>query len=240
MLEFVVRGFWGCRQESTAALAGRWAALLEGLRRIDAQTFAAWRVAASTYSVAAEAKTDAEWLAEYITASTSDPDAAREGYVASLSQQPGRPTASVQISAGGTSRRVADSVVVQMSCEESLRTSVNGHLAAALLSLAQTWDVDWGDSYEAEQFSEVKRLLELRVTDPRCGRVGYLSANRAALVPDGLPGVHARTEHGGLLMDLTRSGAHVPDTETIIEVNRSLRAAGAVEKLPAPFDRAKW
>ncbi|HEY9374133.1 MAG TPA: hypothetical protein VIU94_37710, partial [Streptomyces sp.] len=68
----------------------------------------------------------------------------------------------------------------------------------------------------------------------------YLSANRAALAPEGLPGIYTRTAHGGLIIDLTHGGTQDPGIETILDVNRKLRAAGALEPLATPYQRDKW
>lgn len=103
--------------------------------------------------------------------------------------------------------------------------------------LAGCWGPDWGEAYSREEFRAVKQEFGLRPSAPRGGRSVYLSPGRAAFAPEGLPGTYTRIAAGGLVVDLTRGGTAQPSVESIVAVNRELRAAGALEPLPAPFDR---
>lgn len=94
-----------------------------------------------------------------------------------------------------------------------------------------------GQWYEAAEYDEtppVVRLTESAVAayvdrqNPesdadRIGRVASLS-----------------TAAGGLVIDLPRGGTAQPSVASIVEANRELRAAGALEPLPVPFDRDRF
>jgi hypothetical protein len=112
--------------------------------------------------------------------------------------------------------------------------------ADILRALADAWDIDHGEVHNTVQHEAVKAAFGLMGSDPRCGRSVYLSANRAALAPRGLPGVQTPTTNGGLLVDLSKGADDAPDLETIVEVNRALRESGALQRLPVPLDRAIW
>ncbi|GAB2441584.1 hypothetical protein [Nocardia tengchongensis] len=107
---------------------------------------------------------------------------------------------------------------------------------------------DRGQGYEIAEhpaFTLRNRRLGLLRFDlansaPRCGRAVFLSARRAALAPEALPATYIHTAHDGLVIDLTGDGTQSPAIETILEANIRLRAAGAMEELPIPFDRATF
>lgn len=111
--------------------------------------------------------------------------------------------------------------------------------ADVLRALADAWDIDSGQVHTPAQHELLRGEFGLRDADPFCGRCVYLSANRAALVPRSLPGTLAPTDDGGVVVDLAK-GTDDPDDETLLEANRALRAAGALDRLPAPYDRARW
>ncbi|MGP3984231.1 Imm52 family immunity protein [Streptomyces sp. KR80] len=242
MLDVVVNGGWGVREEGPQQLAERWVNFLKALEDVDTAAFGGWREATDDDSTAPFISLSASTVVEYVTRMNPEPDVGRIGYTTSLwSGKPGMPEVVVHMSAGGTSPYVTDSCAVTMRSGELDESVLLVRRSANILgALAESWDIDWGQGYNDDEYDAVEEEFDLEIPDPRCGRVGYLSANRAALVPDGLPGTYTRTAHGGLIIDLTRDGEETPDIETVLETNRVLRAAGALERLPIPFDRAKW
>ncbi|MFG3306608.1 Imm52 family immunity protein [Streptomyces wuyuanensis] len=242
MLNVVVNGFWGRRQESAGRVAERWADTLRALESVDGAAFGDWREATGDVATAPLLPASASALTEYIERENREPDAERIGFTTSvLTGNPGMPRVTVAIHAGGTSEYVTDSVAVTLrsrALDESL--AVCRRTADILRIIAESWDIDSGQAAGRDQFTAVKAEFGLPNSAPRFGRSGYLSAKRAALAPEGLPGTYTRTAHDGLVIDLTRGGVEDPSVETILRTNRALRSAGALEELPVPYDRAKW
>jgi hypothetical protein len=186
-----------------------------------------------------------------------EPDADSIGYSACLSSSPSTvpvpggsadsgggalaPGVSVRIRAGGSSEFVHGVCAVTLAgpSAEAPRPPLVQHTAEVLRALADSWDIDSGHVYTVPQLDFLRQEFGLHDADPFCGRSIYLSANRAALVPRSLPGTLLPTDSGGLVVDLAK-GADDPDTETLLETNRALRAAGALDRLLVPLDRALW
>ncbi|WP_432075166.1 Imm52 family immunity protein [Streptomyces wuyuanensis] len=242
MLNVVVNGLWGRRQESAAHVAERWAGTLSLLETLDPAAFSGWREATDDVASAPLLPASVPALTEYIERTNQDPDVDRIGFTTSvLTNNPGMPRVTVAIHAGGTSEYLTNSVAVSFRSRElDESAAVVRHTGDILRIVAETWDIDSGQAYSRSLFNAVKAEFDLPNSAPRCGRSVYLSAKRAALVPPGLPGAYIRTDHDGLIVDLTRGGTETPDVETVLDANRRLRAAGALEPLAVPLDRSKW
>ncbi|WP_405901814.1 hypothetical protein OG696_41070 [Streptomyces sp. NBC_00656] len=243
MLDVVVRGLWGVRQQSPYQLAERWLVLLRALAAIDGEACGHWYEAAEDDASPPAVALTVPAVAEYIDRQNPDTDADHIGRVASLSAAtaPGRPQVETWINAGGSAKRVSDSCLVTFRSPE-LDESVDlvRRSGEVLSTIGASWDADWGDAYNDEEHEAVADAFGLRAGAPRGGRSVYLSPGRGALAPEGLPGSYTRTATGGLLIDLTRGGTAQPSVGSIIETNRQLLAAGALEPLPVPFDRDRF
>ncbi|MER6114785.1 Imm52 family immunity protein [Streptomyces sp. NPDC001743] len=240
MLSVVVHALWGVREEDPGQLAERWVQFLDGLADIGSGDCTTWRGAESEDDLtAAPVERVASGVRAYVERTNTDPDAPYIGYTSSLwSGRLETVKVTVGINAGGSANRVPDSCVVGIdSTAAQGSVELINRSAEVLHLLAECWGPDWGESYSREEYRAVKSEFGLRATAPRGGRSVYLSPGRAALAPEGLPGTYTRTAPGGLLIDLTRGGTTQPSVETVIEANRRLFAAGALEPLPVPFDR---
>ncbi|MFD0023916.1 Imm52 family immunity protein [Streptomyces sp. NPDC058382] len=243
MLSVTVHALWGVREESPAQLATRWVRFLRSLAEMDELGPAAWRAAESEGDMTAPpVELEVAAVAEYLELTNPEPDAPYIGYTSSLwAGQLETVNAVVGINAGGSANRVSDSCVVKLrstgsaDSAELLRRS-----ADVLVALAECWDADWGEAYVPDEYRAVKAEFGLRASTPRGGRSVYLSPGRAARAPEGLPGTYVRTDAGGLVIDLTRGGTQTPAVETVVEANRQLFAAGALEPLAVPFDRDRF
>ncbi|WP_329207889.1 hypothetical protein OG257_14380 [Streptomyces sp. NBC_00683] len=242
MLDVGVNGFWGTRAESLRSIAERWFATFEGLRGLDATSFHGWHEAGNDLPSDPMLTPAVPALTEYVERRNTGPDPDVAGYTASLwAHSPGMPRVVVAIHAGGSSPYVTNSVSVSFGSRTvDEDAEVIRRAPEVLHIIADAWDTDTGQVYNRSQLRAVSKHFALKNSDPRCGRAVQLSARRAALAPDGLPGTYTRTAAGGLLIDLTRGGTEAPSDETIIEANTVLRAAGALEPLATPFDRATF
>lgn len=239
MLNVVVNGLWGLREESVSSIAERWFCSLDALKDIDGQTFSGWHESGDDPPSDPTLVPSVATLAEYLERKNPGPDLDVAGYTTSLwARNPGAAHVSMAIHAGSTSRYSANSVSLTFRSREVDETAEAVRRAPEILHLlADTWKVDTGQVFDRLQFRTLAERFDLANNDPRCGRAVFLSSRRAAVVPEGLPGTHVRTAEGGLVLDLTCGGDQSPTIETVIEVNALLRAAGALETLPTPFDR---
>ncbi|WP_433672556.1 Imm52 family immunity protein [Nocardia sp. CA-136227] len=242
MLDVVVNGFWGPREESVPGIAERWYATLRGLEDIDGSTFERWHEAGTDRPSDPVLEPSVPALADYIERTNTGPDLDVFGYTTSLwAQNPGTANVSMAVHAGSTSRYTVNSVVLAFRSREIDETTRVIRRAPRILRLlAEHWEIDAGQVYDRHQYRAVAERFDLANSDPRCGRAVFLSARRAALAPAALPARYVRTAHDGLVIDLTWDGTQYPAIETILEANTRLRAAGALEKLPIPFDRATF
>lgn len=243
MLRVVVHALWGVRAEDPGQLAERWVGVLDGLAEFGSGDCTTWRGAESEDDwSAAPVERVSSSVRAYVERTNTEPDAPYIGYTSSLwSGRLETVKVTVGINAGGSANRVPDSCVVALASTAAPGSvDLINRSADVLQLLAGCWGPDWGEAYSREEFRAVKAELGLRATAPRAGRSVYLSPGRAALAPEGLPGTYTRTAAGGLLVDLTRGGTAQPSVESIFEMNRELRAAGALEPLPVPFDRATF
>ncbi|MER7725183.1 Imm52 family immunity protein [Streptomyces sp. NPDC096323] len=243
MLSVVVHALWGVRAEDPGRLAERWVGLLDGLAKIGSGGCTTWRGAESEDDLsAAPVERVASGVRAYVERTNTEPDAPYIGYTSFLwSGRLETVKVTVAINAGGSANRVSDSCVVELeSTAAPGSVELINRSADVLHLLAGCWGPDWGESYSREEFRAVKAEFGLRAGAPRGGRSVYLSPGRAALAPEGLPGSYTPTATGGLLIDLTRGGTAQPSVGSIIETNRQLLAAGALEPLPVPFDRDRF
>ncbi|HEY9438425.1 MAG TPA: hypothetical protein VIS29_07205 [Streptomyces sp.] len=84
MLDVVVHGMWGVRDESPERLAERWVALLRTLADIDVCTCGTWREAADKGAVAPAVTLKASAVAASLVRQNPEPDADYIGRTASL------------------------------------------------------------------------------------------------------------------------------------------------------------
>ncbi|MFV0128057.1 Imm52 family immunity protein [Streptomyces sp. HMX112] len=234
----VVRGFWGPRRESERELAVRWSALLARLRDIDGNVFGTWRGVPGTGTDTGRdtpVRIEPDALAGYLLKDGAGDDwSDQKGLALALSTPAGCPArVGVNGTGGGASDHLPMSVVLTITVPDGGPALP---YADILRAVAETWDVDWGEATGTE--------LQLALEDdgrvpgqPCAGWAGYLSARRAALLAAAdlpLPMTAHPTDHGGVLLDLSAAGV-----QEVVEVNRHLRATGALEPLPRPMDRPK-
>lgn len=241
MLYVVVNGFWGTREEDPQGIGERWYVTLTRLKGIDDGCFHGWHEAGDGLPADPLVLPSVSALTEYIERQNTEPDLDVVGYGTSLwAHNHGMPKVTSAIRAGGSSPYITNSVSISFRSRTVDETADVIRSAPQILQvIADAWDIDGGQVYDKSQYRAVADRFGLENTDPRCGRAVYLSEGRAALAPEGLPGTYTSTAAGGLIIDLTRGGSEMPSNETIIEANKDLRAAGALEPLRVPFDRHK-
>ncbi|MFE4688786.1 hypothetical protein ACFRH6_01880 [Streptomyces sp. NPDC056749] len=241
VLNVVVNGFWGAREEGPQAIAERWYATLTRLGDIDHGTFHGWHEAGDGVPADPLLMPSVAALADYIVRENTGPDLDVVGYGASLwahNAEAAKVTSAVR--AGGSSPYVTRSVSVSFrSRTVDEDADVIRRTPEILAVIGEAWDIDAGQVYDRPLYRAVADHFGLENSDPRCGRAVFLSERRAVLVPEGLPGTYTQVANGGLIIDLTRGGTRTPSAETVIGVNTELRAAGALEPLIAPSGRAK-
>ncbi|MEV7399281.1 Imm52 family immunity protein [Streptomyces sp. NPDC091267] len=239
MLDVVINGGWGVRVEDATSVAERWSTTLEELKGVDRGSFHAWHEADDGLPSDPLLLPTVPALTDYIKRENVNPDVDVIGYGTSLwAHNHGMPKVGSVIRAGGSSLYVTNSISVSFRSRTVDETAEVVRRAPEILHIiAEAWEIDTGQVYNRTQYRAVSEHFDLENPDPRCGRAVYLSERRAALAPEGLPGTYVRTAAGGLIIDLTRGGTESPTDETIIEVNAALRAAGALEPLPTPYDR---
>ncbi|OII69099.1 hypothetical protein [Streptomyces sp. CC77] len=235
----LVRGFWGPREESAEALAARWLRTLDGVAALvpEAGRGAAgpwtWRRTRESGS-AVLLRADATSLAGALGAvGAADDWSSSTGYGLSLAigDEEGAPwQVDVRGNAGGTSEFLPQSLVLAV-------TSPDGAQApeAALLALvAEAWAPDFGDVTDDDLLDALEDDGGFTVGDPCVGRLGYLSAARAALVPDDLAAARRDLPGGGALLDVA---PHAKGTDAVVAAYVRLRDSGALQPLPRPMDR---
>jgi len=241
VLNVVVNGFWGLREEDPQAIAERWYVTLTRLGDIDHATFHGWHEAGDGVPADPLLMPSVPALADYVVRENTGPDLDVVGYGASLwahNTDAAKVTSAVR--AGGSSPYVTRSVSVSFrSRTVGEDVDVVRRTPEILAVVAEAWDIDAGQVYDRPLYRAVADHFGLENSDPRCGRAVFLSERRAARAPEGLPGAYTPAADGGLVIDLTLGGTRTPSAETVIDVNTELRAAGALEPLTAPFDRAK-
>lgn len=241
MLNVVVNGFWGAREEDPQAIAARWNATLARLEDIDKGTFHGWHEAGDGVPADPLLTPTVPALADYLVRENPGPDLGVVGYGGSLwAQNQDAAKATSNVRAGGLSPYISRSAsVILRSHTVDEDADVVRRTPEILAVIGEEWDIDAGQVYDRPLYRTVAEHFGLRSNQPRCGRAVWLSERRAALAPEGLPGTCTPAANGGLVIDLTYGGTRTPSAETVIDVNTRLRATGALDPLATPFDRAK-
>ncbi|MFJ2741435.1 hypothetical protein ACIO3O_17425 [Streptomyces sp. NPDC087440] len=224
----VVRAFWGPRRESPEELAARW---VPTLRRIAELVPAAgpqgenpwtwYRIALNGPAVPLVADVDslARALAQE-DGGLSLVIEGDEGWKVSLSSN-----------AGHESEYLKQSLVCSVYAPGSARVPEDELLA----SVAELWDPDTGNVLDDDVFDILSERADHQPGDESTGWLMYLSAARAALVPDDLKAVRTPLSTGGVLLDIAPPG----DLEAVLATHLRLRDSGALQPLPRPMDRGK-
>ncbi|WP_405631429.1 hypothetical protein [Streptomyces sp. NBC_01174] len=241
VLNVVVNGFWGVREEGPPAIAERWYATLVRLRELDAGTFHGWHEAGDGVPADPPLTPSVAALTDYVVRENTGPDLDVVGYGASLwAHNSGAAKVTSAFRAGGSSPYVTHSVSVSFrSRTVDEDADVIRRTPEILAVLGEEWDIDAGQVYDKALYRAVADHFGLENSDPRCGRAVFLSERRAALAPEGLPGAYTPVANGGLIIDLTRGGTRTASAGTVIDVNATLRDTGALEPLATPRDRDK-
>ncbi|MGW1817940.1 Imm52 family immunity protein [Streptomyces sp. NPDC002125] len=240
VLNVVVNGAWGAREEDPKAIAARWYATLARLADIDAGTFHGWHEAGDGVPADPLLTPSVPALADYLVRENPGPDLGVVGYGGQLwAHNEGAAKATSNVRAGGLSPYITRSAsVIFRSHTVDEDADVIRRTPEILAVIGEEWDIDTGQVYDRPLYRTVADHFGLKNSDPRCGRAVWLSERRAGLAPEGLPGTYTPAAHGGLVIDLTYGGTRTPSVETVIEVNTQLRATGALDPLTPPFDRA--
>ncbi|HCA85865.1 MAG TPA: hypothetical protein DEQ61_10420 [Streptomyces sp.] len=233
----LVRGFWGPREESVEALAGRWKQTLDqlagllpaagpGAGAVEAWT---WRHIHAS-GPATELRPDrASLLAALRAAQTADDWSDVTGCGLRLVTV-GGPGWEVEVSglAGGTPEFLLQSMVIGINSPDDAEIPD----VELLTGVAEVWEPDFGSVTDNDVLDTLEDDGGFAPDEPSVGWVGYLSPARAALLPDGMTA--ARKEvRGGVLLDI----APRADTESVLRANLLLRDAGVLQPLPRPMER---
>ncbi|MYX73974.1 MULTISPECIES: hypothetical protein [unclassified Streptomyces] len=241
--ELVVKVSWGPRPESPLELAERWTATLGRLTELSAGKPVVWRRDVDGGGVGDLVPDKAEDFAAVVEAGGPEEDADIIGWSAAVvGRWPDGGYAYVRAKGGGSDEYTPFTATLQLFPAPELGSAVGAGSAApfsdrlpeALAAFAECWEPDTGLTYDRELFRTVKAAFGLRNSQPRCGWSTYLSANRAALVPEELPGPRHATADGGLVLNAGHS------TEAVMAAHRILTDAGALEPLPVPAPRPTW
>ncbi|MGP3984229.1 hypothetical protein [Streptomyces sp. KR80] len=234
----VVRGFWGPREESVEALAGRWKLTLDrlvGLLPASVPGSGAGEVWTWRHIHASGPATDlrpdeASLLVALRAAQAADDWSAVTGTGLRLVTA-GEPGWEVEVSglAGGTPEFLLQSMVIAINSPDDAEIPDLELLTVA----ADVWEPDFGDVSNDDVLDALEDDADFAVGDPSVGWVGYLSAGRAALLPEGMTAARKELRGGGVLLDIAAHG----DTEGVVQAYLRLREAGALQPLPRPMDR---
>ncbi|MEI7034857.1 hypothetical protein [Streptomyces pratensis] len=227
----VVRGFWGPRPEPVEVLADRWQQTLRGLAALVPQAAGAWSQVHANGPATALTPDGAALLDALRTAQSAADWSDLTGTGLRLVGT-GTPGWEVELSglAGGAPRSLLQSLAVVLHAPDVAVVPEEGVLSL----LARVWEPDFGDVSDDDVLDALEDEAGFSVGDPVIGRAGYLSAARAALVPDDLAAVRERLPGGGELLSVAAPG----DSAAVVRAYERLREAGALEPLPRPLDRA--
>ncbi|QNG18816.1 hypothetical protein G4H71_21470 [Rhodococcus triatomae] len=233
----VVGCFWGPRPESLEALADRWARTLESLEaqlapmRHSGGEFEWRRVHSDGPPTPVE---PGEGILAELRASRAEQDWSDiiGTGLRLVSVDPAGRSVEVSGIGGGRPEYLLQSLVVTVHGPNEPPVSEQ----ALLATLVDIWEPDFADVTDDDVLDALEDEAGHIVGDPVIGRLGYLSARRAAVVPAGL-GI-ARTGHprGGTVLHLADPG----EAPSAVAAYRRLREAGALAPLPRPMDRAVW
>lgn len=236
-MERMVRVFWGPRKETPQELAGRWAAMLEALPALlpavsSAPTGQPWTwTRHHTSGRPTELRPDEPDLAAALQEDHDSPQTS-DGAGLSLSSR-GEPGWEISISGrgGGESEYATQAVVLKVASPGGAEVP-----EAALLALfADVWEPDFGEATDDELLDalEDRAGFDYTLSHVSVGRLGYLSARRAALAPAGVGAAGKGLRGAGVLLDIAPPG----DIEAVVDAYVRLREAGALEPLPRPMNR---
>ncbi|OIJ85423.1 hypothetical protein [Streptomyces colonosanans] len=233
-----VRVLWGPREESPEALTGHWMRTLGGLSTLlpavgpdtgESWTWRWFRESGPTTDLRAD---EASVLAALRAQQAADGWSDRTGVGLTLVIER-KPDWKIEImgSAGGTSEFVYQSLGIEISAPDGTQLPS----AELLALLAETWAPDVGDVTDDDVLDALEDETDIGMGEPSVGRLGYLSPNRAALVPDDLAVARKELPGGGVLLDVASPSDGVG---AVVRANVRLRDAGALEPLPTPMDRS--
>lgn len=225
----LVRVFWGPRPESLDVLADRWLATLAA---VDASIPAG----------------PGSWQRVHPDGPPTGLPPGRAGLLAALGgardggdwsdvlgtglrlTRAGAPGGEIEISglAGGAPEFLLQSLVLTIGTPGDTSAAE----ADLLTRLAVVWEPDIGDVTDDRILDALEDGAGVAVGDPVIGRLGYLSAGRLARWP-AVSDVAVRPVAGGAVVEV----AGGPDA--VVRAQLSLRAAGALDPLPRPMDRAR-
>ncbi|MEV0006739.1 hypothetical protein [Streptomyces sp. NPDC047973] len=236
--ELVVKVSWGPRPESPEELAVRWLAALGRLTELSAPEAVEWRWDTED-GKGGPVPSDAKEFAVTVEAGGPEEDAEIIGWQAAVvGTWPDGGYAYLKAKGGGSDEYTPFTATLQLfpapGAPARAEPPLSGRLPEALAALAETWGADTGLVYDRPLFNAIRSAFGLRNSQPRAGWATYLSANRAALVPEDLPGARHTTADGGLVLDSGRS------TEGVEAAQRALADAGALESLPVSDPRPVW
>ncbi|MFF2652147.1 hypothetical protein [Streptomyces sp. NPDC058045] len=241
----VVRGFWGPREESVEALAGRWKRTLDRLAELlpaadpgaaDGTAGAGgapwtWQQVQSEGPATALRADEPSLLAALRAVQAADGWTDTTG--TGLSLVAGN-AAGWRIDtggrAGGTSEFLLQAVLIGIEAPDGAEVPD----AALLAAVAEIWEPDFGGVTDDDVLDTLEDDGDFDPDEPSVGWVGHLSPARAALLPDELAVTRTELPDGGALLDI----APRSDTEAVLAANLRLRDAGALEPLPRPMARA--
>ncbi|MDF6041712.1 immunity 52 family protein [Streptomyces sp. JH14] len=226
----VVRGFWGPREESVEAVAGRWKLMLDRLAGLLPAPGAG-----GTWSQVRESGpatglgTDEASLLAALKVQQQEARYGSDGAGLYLVTKDGQGwEIEARGLAGGASEFLFNSMVIGIKSPEG----VDVPDAELLRAVAEVWGPDFGDVTDDDVLDALGDN-GFGVGAPAVGWVGYLSPGRAALLPDGLTSALKELAGGGVLLDIAPRG----DAGAVVRACVQLRDAGALEPLPRPMDR---
>ncbi|MFG2623414.1 hypothetical protein [Streptomyces sp. NPDC048473] len=231
----VVRGFWGPREESAEALTRRWKLTLDRLAEIlpvgGPGTLWTWRQIHLSGPATDFLPYEDSLLAALRAAQEADGWSDRVGFGLRLVFA-GEPDWEIEVSgnAGGVSEYLLQSMVIGIRSPDTAEI-LDGDLLAAV---AEAWAPDFGDVTDDDVLDALEDDGGFAVGEPCVGWAGYLSPARAALLPEGMTAGHRELGVGGVLLDIAPRG----NVKDVLRAYLRLRAAGALQPLPRPMDRA--
>ncbi|WP_455358730.1 Imm52 family immunity protein [Streptomyces sp. SYSU K21746] len=235
----VVRGFWGPREESAEALAGRWKLTLDRLAELlpaagsgsGAGQVWTWRHVHTSGPATDFRPDEASLLAALRVERAADGWSDRTGYGLGLvSGDEQRWKIDISSRAGGASEFLLQAMVIGIDSPDGAEIP-----DVALLSLvAEAWEPDFGDVTDDDMLDALEDDAGFGPDEPAVGWVGYLSAGRAARVPADVKAARKEVRSGGILLEIAPRG----DVDGVVRANEQLRDVGALEPLPRPMGRA--
>ncbi|MET9803453.1 hypothetical protein [Streptomyces sp. NPDC006368] len=238
----VVRGFWGPREESPEVLARRWQVTLRRIAELlpaagaeagapRAEDAWGWQHVRASGPATELRADEASLLAALRAQRETDAWSGGHGYGLRLVTT-GAQGWRIEVSglAGGTPEFLLQSMVIGVTAPDGADIPD----AALLTAIAEEWEPDFGDVSDDDVLDVLEDEGGFGVGEPLVGWVGYLSAARAALVPDDVAAARKELRGGGVLLDI----AAPDDTDGVLRACLRLRDAGALQPLPRPMSRA--